>query len=77
MSLSTFERKFKRHFGSTPSRFIKKLRIERACEQLSNGVDISSVALVCGFCDQSYFTKEFKSIMGITPRQFKKSNCNI
>ena len=77
MSLSTFERKFKSHFGSSPSQFIKKLRIERACEQLSNGVDISSVALECGFCDQSYFTKEFKSIMAVTPRQFKKLNCEF
>jgi len=77
MSISTFERKFKSHFGSSPNQFIKKLRVDRACERLSNGVDISSVALECGFCDQSYFTKEFKSVMSVTPRQFQKSNCDF
>lgn len=71
MSLSTFERKFKRHFGNTPSQYIKRLRIEKACEMLRQGQSIQEAAFETGFCDQSYFTKEFRLVMGITPRQYK------
>jgi AraC-like DNA-binding protein len=71
MSLSTFERKFKKYFGCSPNQFIKKLRIDHACELLYSNYDISSIALECGFCDQSYFSKEFKRLMNLTPRQFR------
>jgi PAS domain S-box-containing protein len=73
MSVSTFERKFKKHFGCSPSQFIKKLRIDHACDLLCSNYDLSDIALECGFCDQSYFSKEFKKIMTMTPRQFKLS----
>jgi len=71
MSLSTFERKFKRHFGNSPSQYIKRLRIEKSCEILKQGQSIQEAAFETGFCDQSYFTKEFRLVMGITPRQYK------
>ncbi len=71
MALCTFERKFKRHFNCSPIQFIKKLRIDHACSLLCLNYNISEIALECGFCDQSYFTKEFKKYMHITPRQFK------
>ncbi len=71
MSVSTFERKFKKHFSCSPSQFIKKLRIDHACDLLYSNYNLSDIALECGFCDQSYFTKEFKKVMNMTPRQFK------
>ncbi|WDE97255.1 AraC family transcriptional regulator [Lentisphaera profundi] len=74
MSVSTFERKFKKYFGCSPTQFIKKLRIDHACELLDLNYDLSDIALECGFCDQSYFTKEFKRVMNMTPRQFKLKN---
>ena len=72
MSLSTFERQFKLRFGCTPGQFIKKTRIATACKQLRQGQNISQVAVQCGFCDQSYFSKEFKRLMGMTPKQFQR-----
>ena len=71
MSLSTFERKFKKHFGSSPNQYIKRLRLENACELLTAGYNIQQVALDCGFCDQSYFTREFRILMGMTPRKYQ------
>lgn len=71
MSLSTFERKFKKHFGSSPNQYIKRLRLEEACELLLAGYNIQQVALDCGFCDQSYFTREFRILMGMTPRKYQ------
>jgi AraC-like DNA-binding protein len=70
MSLSTFERKFKKQFSQTPTQYIKKLRMHQACNLLASGMSIKRAAIESGFCDQSYFSKEFKSMVGITPRQY-------
>lgn len=70
MSLSTFERKFKKQFSQTPTQYIKKLRMHQACNLLANGMSIKRAAVESGFCDQSYFSKEFKSLVGMTPRQY-------
>lgn len=70
MSLSTFERKFKKQFAQTPTQYIKKLRMHQACNLLANGMSIKRAAAESGFCDQSYFSKEFKSLVGMTPRQY-------
>jgi len=73
MSVSTFERKFKKYFKMTPIKYIKQLRIEQACKQLLDlNISLSDVAQNVGFCDQSYFTKEFKKIMKMTPRHYRE-----
>lgn len=71
MSVSSFERKFKRHFGCTPSHYIRRYRVQQACTRLSAGMSIQRTAQDCGFCDQSYFTKTFRSQMGVTPKQYQ------
>ncbi len=70
MSLSTFERKFKKQFAQTPTQYIKKLRMHQACNLLASGMSIKRAAAESGFCDQSYFSKEFKALVGMTPRQY-------
>lgn len=74
MSLSTFERKFKKNFNLTPKQYIKRLRIQESCALLMAGYAIQRVAIECGFCDQSYFTREFRLVMGMTPRDYQLKN---
>lgn len=71
MSVSSFERKFKKQFGYTPKQHIKRLRIQEACRLLMDGYSIQYAASDCGYCDQSYFTFEFRRIMGKTPRAYQ------
>lgn len=71
MSLSTFERRFKKQFAMTPNQYVKRLRIHNACELLIAGYGIQHVSMACGFCDQSYFTREFRVSMGMTPRKYQ------
>lgn len=52
-----------------------KLRIDYACQIIREHPDYSydTVANIVGIGDRSNFTKAFKRIMGITPREYSKS----
>jgi AraC-like DNA-binding protein len=73
MSLSTFERKFKQHFSMTPKQYILRLKVHEACRLLPGANSIARVAVETGFGGQSYFTKIFRSVVGITPKQYQLS----
>jgi len=73
MSLSTFERKFKQHFALTPKQYILNMRVHEACRLLPSCQSIERVALDTGFGGQSYFTAQFRSVVGITPKQYQRS----
>jgi AraC-like DNA-binding protein len=73
MSLSTFERKFKEHFSLTPKQYILHMKVHAACRLLPGASSIARVALDTGFGGQSYFTKQFRSVVGITPKQYQLS----
>lgn len=73
MSLSTFERKFKQHFSLTPKQYILHMRVHEACRLLPVSQSIERVALETGFGGQSYFTMQFRSVVGITPKQYQRS----
>lgn len=71
MSLSTFERKFKQHFSLTPKQYILHLKVQEACRLLPQVNNIARVAAETGFGGQSYFTKQFRTVVGITPKQYQ------
>jgi len=73
MSRKTFERRFKQLAGISPSKYRLNLRIEKAKKLLkANDIDLALIALQCGFCDQSHFTRVFRQQQGITPLQYHK-----
>lgn len=73
MSISTFEKKFKSLFNISPKQYLKRFRIQKACEMLRLNHSVKEVTYSTGFCDQSYFTKEFRLTMKMTPNAYKKS----
>lgn len=73
LSVSAFERKFKKHLQMTPLQYIRHLRIQDACYQLSHdNCPLSEIAANCGFVDQSHFSREFSRIMNETPLSYRK-----
>lgn len=73
MSQYHFARLFKQSTNFSPYQYVIKCRIERAKQLLKQGkFSIPEIALLVGFADQSQFTRHFKRLMGVTPKQICK-----
>jgi len=73
LSNSQFRSRFRAVFTMPPQQFILKVRIQAACHLLSNSErNLTDVAMSCGFCDQSYFTRQFKSSLDISPKKYRE-----
>ena len=73
LSESQFRKRFKSQFRLSPQEFILRARLQRAARLLSgSSLALSRVALKAGFCDQSYFTKQFRVFFGIPPKRYRQ-----
>lgn len=73
ISYSYLKRLFIEKFGLPPIKYTIQLRINYACDLLKeSSIPISSVARMCGFSDVYFFSRQFKSYMGMTPSEFKR-----
>lgn len=71
VSVAQLERLFKRVFQLSPQQLLTKLRIEEAMRLLQGDMNIAEIGQTCGFSDQSAFSRQFKSTVGITPRDYR------
>lgn len=73
LSRSYFEKAFKVSLGTPPHRWLVRQRIQRAGEKLEQTNDsVSSIALSCGFTDQSHLTRVFGAIVGSSPAAWRR-----
>ncbi len=56
----------------TPHQYVIRRRIERAKQLLKQSdLRIVDIALACGFANQSHFSRHFRRIVGISPKEFR------
>lgn len=68
MSETYFRRLFSQAFGMPPVSYIRELRLLRARELLESGqYAVHDAAELSGFCDDSYFSREYKKKYGEAP----------
>ena len=73
LSISQLQREFSRLFGVSPSQYVREVRVGVARHLLKTTDNrLSAIASHCGFCDQSHFSRIFKTVTGITPLQYRK-----
>ena len=73
LSPSHFARLFKQTIGQSPYQFLMSYRIEQAKRMLDNPNQLLvDIAIECGFSDQAHFSRVFKKIEGLTPKQYRK-----
>ena len=78
---------FKETTGQTPNEFLTDIRIKHACfliDVYHNELSLTEISERCGYLDYIYFSKKFKSLMGVSPREYKnktvlseKKECKI
>lgn len=72
LSLSTFQRKFKACFNMTPKQYIRHLKVQEACHQMTQStISFAEISYACGFSDQSHFSREFTRIMKVPPSAYR------
>lgn len=66
-------RVFRQHYRCTVGDYVRGLRIESACCQLSaSNTPLSHIALATGYSDQSHFSTAFKRHTDMTPAEYRK-----
>jgi AraC-like DNA-binding protein len=64
---------FKKAIGKTPTAFLTETRISHACMLMDiykTSLSLTEIAEKCGYIDYTYFSRRFKEIMGISPREY-------
>jgi AraC family transcriptional regulator, arabinose operon regulatory protein len=73
LSASQFSAVFKKHFGTSPLRFVHELRMKRAEMLLADeNLLVYQVAERVGYPDALLFSKQFRRHFGISPRRFRQ-----
>ena len=64
---------FKAHMGTSPERFVAKLRLEKARELLENSfLSVKEVMIDVGMSDPGHFSRSFKVAYGVTPAKYRE-----
>lgn len=73
MSISTLERRFRSHLGTSPKRFILHAKIATACERLLHTpISVGKIAASLGYHEHASFTRAFTSVMHMSPTGYRK-----
>ena len=74
MSDTYLRKLFLQYFGTTPIKYINRLRINHAKELISSDYyAIEEIAADAGFEDPKYFSSVFRKLEGCSPMEYKKS----
>jgi AraC family transcriptional regulator len=69
-----FNRFFRAAMGESLHGFIRRIRLERAAEQLLSGNSVTRVAMDAGYATPEAFTKAFRGEFGVAPKSFTQGS---
>lgn len=73
LSTKQLERLTHRTLGLPPRAILQRLRIEHAVRLMgTTSMTMGEIAHACGFYDQSSFTRQFRSILGLPPGAYQR-----
>ena len=72
VSTSYYFALFKRHTGCSPINFLIHVRMRHACGLLeTSSMSVKEIAALLGYDDAFYFSRQFKSVIGIAPTGYR------
>lgn len=72
-----FTRIFKETYQFTPMQYVIRLRLIYGAELLKNtGESVTEIASLCGFPDNNYFARKFKSFFQVSPSEYRNNPIN-
>ncbi len=75
LSRMQFYRKIKALTGQSPSEFIRNIKLKSAVNLLtSSQFTVQEIMYMTGFNSKSYFYREFTSMFGISPKEYRNQN---
>jgi AraC-like DNA-binding protein len=75
MSKRSFLRTFQAATGQSPIAYLIQIRVNRAAHRLRvTDAPVTEVAFEAGFQDSNYFTRQFRRVMGVSPRAYREAN---
>lgn len=73
-SKSHFSRAFKQSLGLPPMTYVTMRRLERAMTLMtSTSQQLTEIALICGFADQSHLNRSFRRVIGVSPGRWRRT----
>ncbi len=72
ISKSWLIRQFNEYLGQSPIKFLNSIRIKQATLLLQSSNNIGDIAKAVGFPDQFYFSKVFKTAVGMSPKKYRE-----
>ena len=73
MSRAVFHRKFKQVTTMSPIQFVKSMRLNSAAMKMAAGLNVNEAAMEVGYASSSQFSREFKRMYGLSPKQWVQS----
>ncbi|PIB24056.1 AraC family transcriptional regulator [Amylibacter kogurei] len=70
LSRAVFHRKFKQATSMSPIQYMKSMRLNNAAMKIATGTTVSEAAMDVGYISASQFSREFKRMYGLSPRQW-------
>lgn len=78
LSPSYFSKVFKEEMNCNFNTYLNKIRIDKSKSMLlSDNIKLIDISGLVGFEDQSYFSKVFKKLTGVTPGKYRESRGQI
>ena len=75
LSSPQLERLCRRTLGIPPQKLLQRLRLEHAVQLITtSAMSIGDISAECGFYDQASFTRQFRSVLGLTPGSYRKGS---
>lgn len=73
LSRSRFAYLFRRQTGTSPGKYLREFRLDRARLLLETTyLSVKEVMAAVGFNDPSHFSRDFQSAFGVSPRAWRK-----